>query len=117
MLNRPGFGLREQFLAFVKVLAHIAFSAGILGAGEFLRRLIGWTLTDIPNRETVDSVVHIVTLAATSLTAIGVTGMSMWVYVDDLYTDLKVRTRYNAVVRASGQLESGGHGIGGGEQR
>ena len=117
MLNRPGFGLREQFLAFVKVLAHIAFSAGILVAGEYLRRLIGWTLTDVLGREVVDGVVAVVTLTAVGLTAIGVTGMSMWIYVDDLYTDLKVRTRYNATVRAGGQLESGGHGIGGGEQR
>lgn len=104
MVDPSGFGLREQFQAFAKVIAHIGFSAGILLAGQGLRWLIGWTLTDIPSRELVDGVVNIVTLGSAGLTATGVALMSMWVFVDDTYTGLRVRARHNAAARSGGGL-------------
>ena len=100
MVDPSGFGLREQFQAFVKVIAHIAFSAGILLAGEGLRRLIGWTLTDVPGREWADGVVNIVTLGSAGLTATGVALMSMWMFACDIYTGLRVRAKHNAETRA-----------------
>ena len=108
MIDPTGFGLRERTLAFAKVLLHFAFSACILVAGELLRRLIGWTLTDIPNRAWADTVVDSVTLAAAALTAFGVASMSILVFVDDLYTEVKLHMRYNAAARS-------GEALGGGE--
>lgn len=108
MVDPSGFGLRERALAFAKVLVHFAFSACILLAGDLLRRLIGWTLTDIPNREVADAVVDSVTLAATTLTAGGVAVMSILVFMDDLYTEVKVHMRYNAAARSGGASSGGG---------
>lgn len=99
MIDPSGFGLREQLHAFGKVIAHIGFSAGILLAGQALRWLIGWTLTDIPGREWVDGVVNIITLGSASLTATGVALMSMWVFVNDTYTGMRVHARHNAMLR------------------
>lgn len=104
MRTRPGFDIKEQAQAFGKVIAFFGFSAGIMLAGEGLRRLIGWTLTDIPGREHADAIVDVVTLTAAGVTALGTAAMSMFVFLDDLWTDLQVRARYNAGVR-SGQLE------------
>ena len=108
MVDPSGFGLRERVFAFAKVLVHFAFSACILVAGDLLRRLIGWTLTDIPNRGVADAVVDSVTLAAAVITAGGVAFMSIWVFMDDLYTEVKVHMRYNAAVRSGGSPSGGG---------
>lgn len=113
MIDPSGFGLREQLQAFAKVIAHICFSAGILLAGQGLRWLIGWTLTDIPGRELADGVVNIITLGSASLTATGVALMSMWVFVDDVYTGLRVRAKHNAALRASGKTADQGSERGG----
>lgn len=113
MIDPTGFGLREQLQAFIKVIAHIGFSAGILVAGQALRWLIGWTLTGIPGREVADGILNVITLGSASLTATVVALMSMWVFVNDTYTGMRVRAMHNAALRASGKAADQGSERGG----
>lgn len=102
-MNRPGFDLKEQFRAFVRVIAFMAFAAGVLLVGEFFSRLIGWMAEGDPGAEKIVAAVNVAMLGVTIAIGLGVAFMSLWVFLDDLFADLVVRTRYNAMVR-SGQL-------------
>ena len=95
MNNRPGFEIKDQLIALVRLIVHLASAALLLVLGSGFRWLVGWASQGLPASEHVERLVGGTAAIAVVVVALGVTVAGLWVFISDTYADLRLRHRYN----------------------